>query len=194
MTMGRQIHFHMLPNDRDEFLRFVQEDDSVAFVSKDGESSSVVPLPIDAIDSKQSVYFWNRGFLPDLERKWVPDPGYYGLSNLYAPILEFRPSILTTWEEKPALVQGRLYGIFDPDLGKPPEFEKWYERLVRWIRKTNRRNPTSVRGFVGPAAYQFFEEGGYLLPQYLPVRTQAWLDEIAKQHQRPAQIRKRSGT
>jgi hypothetical protein len=193
--MGRQIHFHMLPNDRDEFLRFVQQADPIAFISKYGESSSVVPLPIDAIDKEQSIYFWNRSFLPNLERKWVPDPGFYGLSNLNEPILEFRPSsALVTWEEKRALVQGRLYGIFDPYLGKPPEFQKWYERLVRWIQKTYKKNPTSMSGYVGPAAYEFFEEGGYLLPQYLPVRTQAWLDEIAKQHQSPAQVRKRTGT
>jgi hypothetical protein len=172
--MGRQIHFHMLPNDRDEFLRFVREADPVEFISKDGESSSVVPLPMDAIDKEQSVY---------------------GASVLYEPILEFRPSsALVTWEEKPALVQGRLYGIFDPYLGKPPEFQKWYERLIGWIRKTYKKNPTSMSGYVGPAAYEFFEEGGYLLPQYLPVRTQAWLDEIAKQHQSPAQVRKRSET
>jgi hypothetical protein len=145
-----------------------------------------VPLSIEAVGSQQSVYLWNRSFLPKLERKWIPDPGHYGLSDLYEPILGISPSLLTTWEDKPALVQGQLYGIFDPYLGKPREFQKWYERLVRWIRKSYRRNPTGLSGYVGPEAYEFFQNGGYFLPQYRPVRTQVWLDGIAKQHEMSA--------
>jgi len=91
---------------------------------------------------------------------------------------------MTNWEGKPALVQGRLYGIFDLYLGKPPEFEKWYETLVRWIRKNYRKSPTSMGGYLGPAAYEFYNEGGYLLPQFLPPRTEVWLAELDKQHSR----------
>jgi hypothetical protein len=172
----------MLPNDQDEFLRFVQGTDLVVFISRQGKSPSVEPISIDAIDAKQDVYFWNRTFIPNLKRRWIPDPGCYRVRVLYDPVLEFSPSLLTTWEERPALVQGRLYGIFDPYLGKPPEFQKWYERLVRWIRRTYKKNPTDMDGYIGPAALDFFEKGGYLLPQHRPAKTQTWLDIIGKQH------------
>jgi hypothetical protein len=57
---------------------------------------------------------------------------------------------LTRWEGIPALTQGRIYGVFD---AKPPQFEKWYERIVRYIRKNGRKNPISwMGGCVGPAA------------------------------------------
>jgi len=76
-----------------------------------------------------------------------------------------------------------LYGEFDKHLAKPPEFEKWYERLVRWIRKNYRKHPSRIiGGYVGPAAYEFYEEGGFLLPSFRPPRTDAWLAELAKQH------------
>jgi hypothetical protein len=97
------------------------------------------------------------------------------------PVLEFTPSLTTTWEGKPALVQGRLYGIFE---GKSAEFEKWYESLVRWIRQNYQKNPRGTGGYVGPAAYDFYNKGGYLLPQFRPPRTQVWLAEIGKQHSR----------
>lgn len=179
--MGRQIHFHMLPSDQDDFLRFVRTRDDVAIILSQGESDKVLPvqkLNPDAL----LVYLWNKSILPRLRRTWMPDCGFYSVSSLDLPILEFGPSLLTTWEERPALVQGRLYGIFDPYLEKPPEFEKWYNGLIRWIRTKYKKNPTSVGGYTGPEAYRFYEDGGFLLPTYRPARTQWWLEKIGKQH------------
>jgi hypothetical protein len=105
--------------------------------------------------------------------------------------LEFTPSLLTTWEDKPALVQGRLYGIFGSYLKKPLGFEKWYESLVRWIRKHYHRSPASLGGYVGPAALDFYNNGGYLLPQFVPPRTKEWLTEIGKQHS-PSKVHRRT--
>jgi hypothetical protein len=180
--MGRQIHFYMLPGDRDAFIRFVQKDELVAVISEGSDSPIVRPLEQGDVRDHKNVYFWNRRFLPRFQRKWIPGPRYYTVNELDLPVLEFIGSTLTTWEDRPALVQGRLYGIFDAYLAKPPEFEKWYERLVRWIRRNYRRNPTSMGGYVGPAALELFENGAYLLPQFLPPRTDVWLTEIRKQH------------
>lgn len=177
--MGRQIHFHMLPEDRDTFLDFVQEQDPVTVGLRDADSSRVQPLSnLDIRDSK-TLCLWNRRLVPLLERKRIPDPGYYRVDEFSMPILEFTPSLTTTWEGKPALVQGRLYGIFE---GKPAEFEKWYDSLMRWIRKNYQKNPRGTGGYVGPAAFDFYNKGGYLLPQFRPPRTEAWLAEIGKQH------------
>lgn len=188
--MGRQIHFHMLPEDRDAFLGFAQKHDPVAIILRDADSSEVKPVAdIDAGGGK-SLCLWNRKLLPLLERKWIPDPGYYRVDEFGMPILEFTPSITTTWEGKPALVQGRVYGIFEE---KPAEFEKWYDSLVRWIRKNYQKNPTGTSGYVGPAAYDFYNKGGYLLPQFRPPRTEIWLAEIGKQHSIPKRSSRSAG-
>ena len=179
--MGRQIHFYMLPVDQDEFLRVVQLDDLTAVVSRDSDSPGVDSSDGND-DSGKTLCLWNRKLLPNLERKWISEPGHYTLDTLRMPILEFTPSFTATWEDRPALGQGRLFGNFEPYLEKPESFSKWYERLVRWIRRHYRKSPATTGGYVGPAAYEFYEKGAYLLPNFLPPRTKEWLTEIGKQH------------
>ena len=192
-SMGRQIHFYMLPEDQSAFLQLVVNDDPVWIASRDSDSADVQPLTNLDNCAGQTLSFWNRGILGHLEREALPMPGRYRIDTLRTPTLEFTPSFASTWEARPALGQGRLYGIFDAHLGKPQAFQKWYESLVRWIRKNYRKNPTSMGGYVGPAAYEFYSKGGYLLPEFLPPRTEAWLDEIAKQHSRAPKISNRRG-
>ncbi len=181
--MGRQIHFYMLPEDRDAFLHFVRERDSVAVIVRDSDSAEV-EFAAARHNSDKTLCLWNRELFPRLRRKWIPEPGYYRIDTLKTPVLEFTPSFTATWEGKPGLGQGRLFGNFEPYFGKPPDFEKWYEALVRWIRKNFRKSPASTGGYVGPAAYEFYNSGGYLLPNILPPRTKEWLTEIGKQHAR----------
>ncbi len=182
--MGRQIHFHMLPDDQNAFLRFVQERAPILVIARDSDSAEVQPAADTDTGPDKTLCLWNRDLLPHLERKWIPEPGYYRADSLKAPILEFSPSFTATWEGKPALGQGRLFGNFEPYLGKPQDFEKWYESLVRWIRQNYQKSPASAGGYVGPAAYEFYKGGGYLLPNILPPRTKEWLAEIGKQHGR----------
>ncbi len=181
--MGRQIQFHMTPEDQAEFLHFVQGSDPVLVIARDSSSAQVVPADPGS-RSGETMCLWNRRLLPRLDRTWIPDPGYYRVDEFSKPILEFTPSFKATWEGAPALGQGRLFGVFDAYLGKPPEFEKWYESLVRWIRTNYEKNPRGTGGYVGPAAYEFYKGGGYLLPNVLPPRTKEWLTEIGKQHAR----------
>ena len=177
--MGRQIHFYMMPEDRDDFLRMAQKQDSTVVILRDGDSAKVEPVTQTDFKSDRTLCLWNREFLPHIERKWVPDPGYFRADTLRRPILEFMMSFTTTWEGKPALGQGRLLGDFDLSLGKPPEFEKWFENLARWIRKNYHKNPAIFGGYIGPAAYEFCQSGGVLLPNFVPPRTEKWMAEIS---------------
>jgi hypothetical protein len=188
--MGRQIHFYMLSEDRSAFIRHIQERDPVVITLRESNSSEIQPLVDLNVGDEKTLCLWNRKLLPRLERKWIPDPGYYRVDGLHTPTLELRSSFEATWEGKPALGQGRLFGDFDPYLEKPPDFEKWYDHLTRWIRKNYRKSPTSSGGYVGPAAYEFYKKGGYLLPQFLPPKTDAWVVEIGKQHSRPETTRR----
>ena len=107
--MGRQIHFYMLPEDQSEFLNMVQEHNSTRTFVRDSDSAEVEPIAGEA-DPDKTLCLWNRKLLPHLERKWIPEPGYYRLDTLNAPILEFTPSFTATWEGKPALVRGGCLG------------------------------------------------------------------------------------
>jgi hypothetical protein len=181
----------MLPEDRDAFLYYVQSRDPVVIAVRDSDSAEVLPVTdLDAVSGK-TLCLWNRRFLPHLMREWIPDPRYYRVNQLNTATLEFTPSFNATWEGKPGLGQGRLFGNFEPYLGKPEDFEKWYEALVRWIRKNYHKNPRGTSGYVGPAAYAFYRDGGYLLPNFLPPMTKEWLAEIGSQHTRSRQIPRR---
>ena len=180
--MGRQIHFYMLPEDRASFLHLVQERDAVVVIARDSDSAEIQDATELDIGSDKVLCLWNRKFVPHLKREWMADPGYYRVDVLRTPTLEFISSFSGTWEGKPALGQGRLFGNFEPYLEKPAHFENWYESLVRWIRTNYQRGTEELGGYVGPKAYEFYQKGGYLLPNFVPPRTRQWLAEIGKQH------------
>jgi hypothetical protein len=174
----------MLPEDRAAFLSFVQGRDPVVVTTRDSDSADVQPISDRDIAGGKILCLWNRSVLPSLEREQVPSRGYFTVSGLKIPVLEYISSFTATWEGTPALGQGRLFGNFEAYLEKPPEFQKWYEGLVRWIRRNYSRNPESTGGYVAPAAFEFYKRGGYLLPNFVPPRTEEWLAEIGKQHPR----------
>lgn len=180
--MGRQIYFNQLPEDRNAFLQYVREHDPVVIVARDSNSPEIEPFLDNNIELGRSVCLWNREFLPHLRRQWIPESGYYRIDGLNNAVLEFIPSFNAVWEGKPALGQGRLFGNFELYLGKPRAFGQWFECLVRWIRRNYQKNPLDFGGYVGPAAYEFYNKGGYLLPNFLPPRTKEWLAILNKQH------------
>jgi len=173
----------MLPEDQNAFLRFLQERDPVVVIARDSDSGEIQPAD-STIGPDKTLCLWNRELLPYLERKWIPDPGYYTVDGLSTPTLEFTSSFTATWEGKPALGQGRLFGNFEPYLGKPKAFEQWFDSLVRWIRRNYQKDSYGLGGYIGAGAYEFYKSGGYLLPNFLPPRTKEWLAILNKQHPR----------
>lgn len=164
------------------FLRFVQEHDSTVIVVRDSDSPDVEPLADLNVGADKTLCFWNRKILPHLQRKWVPNPGYYRIDSLHLPVLEFTSSYSAVWEGKPALGQGRLFGNFEPHLKKPDSFTRWYKTLARWIQQNYTKSRATSGGYVGSVALTFYENGGYFLPNVIPPETKEWLREIGKQH------------
>jgi len=172
--MGRQILFHMLLDDQRAFIDFVTSRSLVVVTTKDSKFET--PESIDfTLSNSGPLCLWNREILPKLRRKWIAEPGYYRIDLSTEPVLELIPSLPTTWGGKPALTQGRLYGIFER---KTPVFHTWFESLRRWIRQNFSSDPTRDRGYVGPAAYRLYREGGYLLPQFVPPETPEWFANL----------------
>lgn len=181
--MGRQILFHMLPEDCNGFLRALRGRDPVAVVDKDSASPEVVELP-DPCKGGVFAVLWNRSLLPSLEREFIAksDRGpYYRVSDSL-PVLEFSLPSQADWDGKPALTQGRIYASFEvPNEG----LRRWYEWAARWIRRNFAKESAGLSGgYVGPAALEWHERGGILLPFIRPPVTPAWQAFVSKQHAR----------
>jgi hypothetical protein len=179
--MGRQIQLSILPADAGALIAAIRSKETIEVVRRHGSSGA--PDPLASIpDGLGDLVLWNRRFAPALKRRYVSDasPPYYLAEEQTEPILEFSISVLTQWQGIPALTQGRIYGVFE---AKSPEFEKWYERIARYIRKNWRKNPVSwMGGYVGPAASEWFDSGGLLLPVYIPPVSSDWVRLLGEQH------------
>jgi hypothetical protein len=173
--MGRQVHISVLPEDVERLLAHIKRQHRVVVVKRNDFHSAVVePLESLPANSNKILILWNQELLPHLRRELIlgaPCGDYFRVDHSADPVLEFGGSLLGEWDGRPALFQGRIYGIFD---NKSHEFLRWYEQIVRHIRKTFVRNPVSLSGYVGPAAYQWFLQGGVLMPNFRPADTAAW--------------------
>jgi len=175
----------MLPDDQAAFLDFARMQDDVLVTLRDADSPEPRAVKNFGADSRRVLCLWNVRILRRLKRKWIANPGYYRIDCLHTPTLEFTPSFHASWEGKPAIGQGRLFGDFDPYLKKPKSFDRWYSSLVHWMRKNYEKSPAKFGGYVAPSAYKFYQSGHYLLPGVLPSRTEHWLSAIGAQHTEP---------
>jgi|SRR5580700_2522358 hypothetical protein len=181
--MGRQIQIHVLPKDVNALLVAMRDKEPLEIAMRSGNSATperLAFLPEDA--SGQILVLWSKRFVPQLQRRYVAEaePPYYLADEQRESVLELSLSGFTTWEARPALTQGRIYGVFGNKLA---EFEKCYERIVRYIRRHWRKNPALwMGGYVGPAASDWFEGGGLLLPNYRPPLRSDWIQRLGEQH------------
>jgi hypothetical protein len=184
ISMGRQIQFHMLPEDARALLQFVHEHDPVIVTLRDSNLPEIKTVAGPSSETR-TMTLWNQALLSTLARKHIVYPGreYYGIENS-TPTLEFSPSRRCEWNERPALLLGRIYGSFETSVAG---YEKWYNSLVRWVRKNFVKSPLPLTGRVGPAAYEWYRKGGVLLPMMLtPPITSVWLSWIEAQDQHRA--------
>jgi hypothetical protein len=180
--LGRQVHISVLPEDVEELLTHIKSRHRVVVVKRDDpDSATVKPLASKPANTNEILILWNQELLPKLGRKLVSREtagDYYRVDEFAQPVLEFGASFLGRWCNRPSLTQGRIYGIFD---NKSQDFLRWYEQIVRYIRKAFVRNPASLSGYVGPAAYKWFRESELLMPTFLPPDTDAWREFFAKE-------------
>jgi hypothetical protein len=173
--MGRQIQISVLVEDVEGLLAHIKSQHRVVLVKRDDfHSATVTPLELLPTNANETLIIWNQELLPQLQRKYISREtagDYYRVDESAEPVLEFGGSFFGEWCRRPSLTQGRIYGIFD---NKSQEFVRWYEQIVRYIRKAFVRNPASLSGYVGPAAYKWFLQGGLLLPTFLPPETDEW--------------------
>lgn len=185
-AMGRQTRLHMLPEDCRNFVHSLRERDPVV-VTRWHSADSAEPEEVLRPWDEGAVYcLWNQAILPTLRRNAT---GRYFNVDPSLPVIEFSypaPN-LEPWNHQPALLQGRIRASFESE---NKEFERWYNAVVRWIRKNFIRDPAvgHDRDSIGPAAYAWFKAGGLLLPGFRPPITDAWLGWASVQNQHRASL------
>ena len=180
--MGRQVLFHMLPEDFSQFLKFVQERDPVIISVFDSDSPAITT---NVPNNKETLCLWNQALLPNLTRKFIPESKrgpYYRIDNAL-PVLELSPSLQTVWNGYPGLLQGRIYESCTTGVAG---FMKWFLAITGWIRRHCEKNPVKLlKGYVAPHALKWYQQGGVLLPMFMPPDTLAWRAVVEAQHGLP---------
>lgn len=182
--MGRQIQFHALPADIQRLLEFAHERDPVIVALRDSNSPEVSAVSNPAAET-HVMTLWNQGVLSGLQRRHVVVPGrdYYSFDSSL-PTLELSPSLPCKWNGREALLSGRIYGTFDTPNA---EYGRWFNSLVRWIRRHFVKSFLPSLGPIGQAAYDWYKAGGVLLPMMIPPAvTASWLSWVQAQDQHRA--------
>ena len=130
--MGRQILFHMLPEDCLAFISFVQQRDPVVLAEFTSDGAEIEPLDLKALGAnpRRWLCLWHTAVLPSMKRNYVPESniGPYYRVDSGLPILELSVPAQSSWDNKPALTQGRLYAYaYQNHLS----VRTWYEALTR---------------------------------------------------------------
>jgi hypothetical protein len=176
----------MLEEDCKQFLTFVRERAPVVVIDRSSKMPTIQEVS-RPWERGNTYCLWNQTILPSLERKFIRaelgSESYYRIDSSLAVIEFWYPSpTREPWNGRPSLTQGRVWSGF---YGSSRKFESWYNAVVRWIRKNFVRD-TVLGDYVGPAAYQWFKDGGLLLPHFRPPVTSSWLSWVEAQDQHRA--------
>jgi hypothetical protein len=180
--MSRQTQLHVLAKDVNELLMAIHPKEPLEVALRGGKTATPERLGFVPENlSGEILILWSERFAPNLHGYYVPThPPYYRVDEQTEAVFELSLSGLTTWQGRPALTQGRIYAVFQ---NKQPEFEKCYDQVIRYIRSHWRKNPAAwMGGYVGPAASDWFNRGGLLLPNYIPPLRNDWIERLAEQH------------
>ncbi|MFB0534604.1 MAG: hypothetical protein ACETWR_06450 [Anaerolineae bacterium] len=181
--MGKQVRFYMLPEDERTFLRSVCRDQAVVLLA-DSSPEPKLQILENLLTSLQqrselsTILLWNTA-LPIKEtdirevrlREYKEELGayietgkvIYSVDRLNAPVIEFSPSFI---RRDGQLVRGRIWAEMYRQEGgtlvhKGADFESWYDRIARWLRR-NFKRAEGIDGYFGPQALEWYQEGGKL--------------------------------
>lgn len=175
--MGRQVQLHMFEDDCKELFAFVRKHDPVIVIPCDSNSAELRELH-DPCRETGTLCLWNQALLPLVQYRHVPESrrgSYYRIDSAL-PVIEFTPGGQVEWNDRHALLQGRLYSPFEVAAREREPFTSWFDALIRWIRAHWTKNPVPLLGgYVGPRAFQAYKEGTTLLPMFQPPLTAEWL-------------------
>lgn len=185
--MGKQTRFYMLPSDEQIFFDYVLKDRDVNAILEHPKELRVEVIPSQTLIQNGSVnlpdfLIWNSNnqMLPECikiahlkkydEEKmdYIPTGQVrYYVDKSVAPVIEYTPSRVKPNGE---ISQGRIWAQMQYAEGnewvyKGDAFNKYYEKIVRWIRK-NFDRIEYADGYFGPEIIKLQKDGRLLINYY----------------------------
>lgn len=182
--MGKQIRFYMLPGDELLFFDFILKDSDTKAILEHPKEPRIEIIPSQTLIQGGSVnlpdfLIWNTNTPLPLDQiktahlrkydesimDYVPtgQVGYY-VDKFVTPVIEFTPSRIRPDGE---ISQGRLWAEMHYVVGnewvyKGDTFNKYYEKIARWIRK-NFSRIENADGYFGPEVFKLYKDGNLLI-------------------------------
>jgi hypothetical protein len=168
--MGKQVNFYMLADDLAEFEEFIRSKENVLLVKDRFSAPEIQTLDTLTIPemgkTPLSLLLVREKDLEKVVIKSVVGK-YWTIDELRSPAVE----LMRSYHDERIARRGRLYfqpGFYDKNdnwVDKPPEFIKWADSLLRWIRRNYHSDPRVPRAglYIGPSAWQWFSEGKGIL-------------------------------
>lgn len=176
--MGKQINFFMTAEDEREFAQFVREDPDAVFIARQTTTSKLLEFsyPEEAdrsehIQHRTHLCIWNKRICREVTMVHY-SPESFAVRGINEELIEFSRCFL----HGRTMVAGRLYAnMYSLDearrqlIRKGTEYERWYNKLARWIRRHYTRDP-KYGYHIGPRARGAYESGTLALAAFLTPR------------------------
>jgi hypothetical protein len=156
--MGKQISFFMTQADEKDFLDAIRRFGPIKVLRNNFADESKMevqsPPPVVASPDDANLSLLNPTVVTAPKYEYYPSQAYHHIYLAESEVVQWsRCERVSTW-----LANGRLW--FDENCSngkKSPEFIKWANALLRWIRKNYQRN--AVGGYVAPRALELAKAG-----------------------------------
>jgi hypothetical protein len=183
--MGRQINFFMTSKDEKDFLDYARSTCNLAILPYTSKES--VFKPLESLSPPKSQDFWWNLWLVNMDishkvvTKFIPEQGYFLVDESASDVLEFSRSLPFDDRLNRGRIWAEFYSHFDDNTGqlvkKDQELGKWFERLVRWIRKNFRKEDSLI--YIGPCAQELLDS-----IDFVPEQGWSWLRLIPKKDEK----------
>lgn len=144
--MGKQVNFFMMPKDLAVFGEYLRQNggDDVKILPEKFRSPKMLIVPNVTIDDDQlGLCITKSSYMSQIVIEYFESTDFWVVNTLLSPVIELTKS----YYNGQILRRGRLYfmaGFFDVQgnwVTKGTAFEKWGDKLLRWIRKNYQRHP-----------------------------------------------------
>ena len=158
--------------DEREFAEFVLQDKNVVFIPQVSDTTPLLefryPAEANHLKHGTALRIWNKAICERLTLKqYAPNVFAADIGN-NDPLIGFERSFFRV----PILVAGQLSAeMYSLDavrkqlVYKGKEFEQWYNKLARWIRRHYEREKLGM--YIGPSAHQAYERGEIRLADHM---------------------------
>jgi hypothetical protein len=164
--MGRQVAFYMKESDELEFVEFARSDREVIVFARTLQEEKVVPLnvlPGPQTPGWFQLWLWDVRNSPEPILQFVAEQNYYTVDSFASEVIEFDRSAFLDRFLRTGRIWAEMKGWRDDPRNvfqKSESFVRWFDRLVRWIKRKAMRR---FRGaYVLPGAQEFVDQGGFL--------------------------------